>query len=105
MPVIVQLPGEIDVTNAGDALELITAACAPGVTLVIADLTATRFCDCAGLRHLLQASQRAAAAGAEVRLVIAPGGAVSRVIELTDAGRYLTVYLSYRPVGDGSGPP
>jgi anti-anti-sigma factor len=70
------MPGEIDVTNAAEALTLITAALEPGVTVVIADLTATRFCDSAGLQHLLRA-HRGAAAGAQLRLAIPPDGPVS----------------------------
>ncbi|HET9972942.1 MAG TPA: STAS domain-containing protein, partial [Streptosporangiaceae bacterium] len=54
-PVIIVLPREIDITNASDVAELITAACAPGVPVVIADLTGTSFCDSVGLRHLIQA--------------------------------------------------
>ena len=42
-PAVVSLPGEIDVTNAGEVLVLLAAAVAPGVTVVIADLTATAF--------------------------------------------------------------
>jgi anti-anti-sigma factor len=63
---------EIDITNASDVAELITAACAPGVPVVIADLTATSFCDSTGLRHLIQASDQAADADAERRLAILP---------------------------------
>lgn len=104
VPVVVQLPGEVDVTNAGDVLELITAACAPGVTVIIADLTGTQFCDSIALQHLLLAGRRAAAAGAELRLAIAPGGVVSRVIELTGLRRYLPVYVSSPPAA-GCSPP
>lgn len=53
---VVSLPGEIDVTNAAGVLALITAALAPGVTVVIADLTATRFCDSATLQLMAQIS-------------------------------------------------
>jgi len=78
--VVISLPGEIDLTNAGEVLGLITAALSPGVTVVIADLTTTRFCDSAGLRHLLQAHQQAAGAGVQLQLVIPPRGPVGRVI-------------------------
>jgi anti-anti-sigma regulatory factor len=54
-PVTVQLPAEIDVTNASDVAELIAAAC---VLVVIADLTATRFCDSTGLQHLILAGHK-----------------------------------------------
>ncbi len=90
--VVISLPGEIDLNNAGDVLALITAAFGPGVAVVIADLTTTRFCDSAGLRHLLQARQHASDAGVQLRLVIPPSGPVSRVIELTGISRHVAVY-------------
>lgn len=94
LPVIITLPPEIDITNADEVLDLITAACVPGVTAIIADLTGTTFCDSGGLQHLLQASRKAAAVGAELRLAISPDGTVSRVIELTGISQYLPVYPS-----------
>jgi hypothetical protein len=74
VPVIVTMPGEIDVTNAGDAEAQITAALAPGVTVIIADLTKTSFCDSCGLQHLLRAGEKAAGSGAQLRLAISPTG-------------------------------
>jgi anti-anti-sigma factor len=53
---LVALPGEIDVTNALDIYDQITAAALrPEVTIVVADMTATTFCDGMGLRILLLA--------------------------------------------------
>jgi anti-sigma B factor antagonist len=89
---VVSLPAEIDVTNAGEILTLVTDVLAPGVTIVIADLTGTRFCDSAGLRHLLLAHRQAARAGVRLRLVIPPDGPVGRIAELTGISRYLAVY-------------
>jgi anti-sigma B factor antagonist len=102
MPVIIVLPPEIDTTNASDVLDLITAACAPGVPVIIADLTGTSFCDSAGLQHLIKASHKAAASGTELRLAIAPGGQVSRIIELTGISQRLPVYPSIH-LAAGSG--
>ena len=92
--VVVRLPGEIDVTNASDVLAQVTAALAPGVSVVIADLTGTRFCDSAGLRHLLLAHRQAARAGAQLRLVIPPDGPVGRITELTGINRFVAVYAT-----------
>lgn len=103
--VVVSLPGEIDLTNAGEVLALITAAFRPGVTVVIADLTVTRFCDSAGLRHLLQARQHAADAGVQLRLVIPPRGPVGRVIELTGINRHVAVYPTLQLAAKGRPPP
>jgi anti-sigma B factor antagonist len=94
---------EIDITNASDVAELITAACAPGVPAVIADLTATSFCDSAGLSHLIQASHKAAANGTELRLAISPDGAVSRIIELTGISQHIPVYPSAQLAAESGG--
>ena len=53
MPIAVTLPAEIDFTVADELTDQICAAFAPGVTVVVADLTATTFCDSSGIRHLL----------------------------------------------------
>jgi anti-sigma B factor antagonist len=102
---VVSLPGEIDVTNAAEVLASITAALAPGVTVVIADLTATRFCDSAALRHLLLAHHQVARVGARLRLAIPPRGPVGRVIELTGINRYVPVYATLQLAMDDAMPP
>ncbi len=93
-PAVVVLPVEIDVTNSELAFDLLAAALARGVPLVIADLTATSFCDTSGVRALMQAHQQAEARGVQLRLAIAQGGSVRRVLELTGIGRVLSVYPS-----------
>jgi anti-sigma B factor antagonist len=103
-PAVVSLPAEIDVTNAGEVLALVTAALAPGVTVVIANLTGTRFCDSAGLRNLLLAHREAARAGVQLRLVIPPDGAVGRVTELTGISRFVAVYPTLQ-LAAGAGVP
>lgn len=103
-PAVVSLPAEIDVTNAGEILPLVTAALAPGVTVVIANLTGTRFCDSAGLRNLLLAHREAARAGVQLRLVIPPDGAVGRVTELTGISRFVAVYPTLQ-LAAGAGAP
>ena len=91
-PAVVVLPAEIDVTNSELAFGLLAAALAPGVPMVIADLTATSFCDTSGVRALVQAHEQAVARGAQLRLAVPQGGSVRRVLELTGLGRVLNVY-------------
>jgi anti-sigma B factor antagonist len=105
MPVIIALPPEIDITNASGVLDLITAACAPGVTVIVADLTGTSFCDSAGLQHLIQASRKTAAHGAELRLAVCPDGAVSRIIDLTGISQHMTVFPSTQLAAGRGGQP
>jgi anti-anti-sigma regulatory factor len=54
-PVIVTFPAQINAATAEQAAGQISAAFTPGVTVVIADLTATACRDCSAIRHLLRA--------------------------------------------------
>jgi anti-sigma B factor antagonist len=104
-PVIVTLPGEIDVTNAADAEAQITAALTPGIMVIIADLTATRFCDSTGLQHLMRAGEKAAASGTQLRLAVAPDGTVARVMQITGITRHIAVYPTLEQAARGGPPP
>jgi anti-anti-sigma factor len=57
-PAIVVLPGEIDVSNAQWVFDQLSSVFAAGATVVVADLTATVFCDSTGLSTLLRSSAR-----------------------------------------------
>jgi anti-anti-sigma regulatory factor len=63
-----------------------------GAPVIVADFTATTFCDSAGLRRLILIHKRAAVRDIELRLAVTPGGAVARVIELMGVDRRLLVY-------------
>lgn len=93
---IVPLPGEIDVTSCEQVCARVGAAFAGGAAVVLADFTATWFCDCGSLRRLLAVQQRAAAEGSQLRLVIPPGSLVRRVADLTGLDRRLHIYSSVR---------
>jgi anti-anti-sigma factor len=90
-PAVVVLPEEIDLRNAASVGERLTAAIVPGMAVVIADLTVTVFCDCAGVRSLLLAGRGASAVHAELRLVVR-ARAVLRILELSGADQVLPVY-------------
>ena len=47
-PAVLKLPAEIDISNAGVTAEQLRSALAPEITLLVADLTATTFCDSSG---------------------------------------------------------
>ena len=67
--VIVPLPEEIDIGNAAGVADELTSAVSRN-RVVIIDMTATRFCDCAGARAIMRAYTRATDSGAELRLVV-----------------------------------
>ena len=92
-PVVVVLPEEIDITNADSMREQLRSAFGPGVTVVIADMTSTAFCDISGWRGLLGAHDDAGVGGAQLRLVIHSGG-LRRVLKLLGFDRLMPVYPS-----------
>jgi anti-sigma B factor antagonist len=105
-PKVIRLPAEIDVANARSIGEGLAAAFQRGVTTVVADMSATTFCDCAGVSMLERARLRAAANQGELRLVVS-SPAVWRVFVLTGLDLLLPVYssvtaaLAARPPGNG----
>jgi anti-sigma B factor antagonist len=90
--IVVTLPAEIDVCNAHRLGEDIQVAFASGATTVVADMTATAFCDSGGIRALVLAAKRCAASGGELRVV--PSPRVLRVMTLMGLNGWLTIYPS-----------
>jgi anti-sigma B factor antagonist len=102
--VVVALPAEIDMANADQTGQQLRAALAPGVATVIADMTATRFCDSSGISMLVQAHGQAAANGTELRLVVA-STAVLHTLTLTGLDQLLPIYPSLsQALAAGSAP-
>ena len=73
-------PAEIDVTNSEQVYEQLVAALAPGVATVIADMTATVFCDSSGVHAIMHAYESAAARDVRMRLAVSPATSVRRVL-------------------------
>jgi anti-sigma B factor antagonist len=92
-PVVIALPAEIDMANAGRAGQQLGAAFAPSVATVIADMTATTFCDSSGISMLVRAHKQAAATSTQLRLVV-PSTAVRRTLALVQVDTLLPVYPS-----------
>src|SRR5947209_17774790 len=94
VPVIVELPAEIDLSNAEQVYDRLAAALVAGAAVVIADFTGTRFCDCACLNRLLRVHNQAASHNAQLRLVIPPGAPVREVVKLLGLDQQLPVYAN-----------
>src|SRR5689334_12979834 len=92
-PAAIRLPAEIDATNAGRIGEQLHSAIASGAATVIADMTATTFCDSSGARELLLAHHKAAESGTELQIVM-PSAAVRRIFQLTGLDQVLAIYAS-----------
>jgi anti-sigma B factor antagonist len=92
-PAVITLAAEIDLETSEQVTEELTSAIAPGVDTIIADLTATTFCDSSGVRALLLAHQKAAAAGVDLWLAMPPGP-VLRIITLLGVDEVLPIFPS-----------
>jgi anti-sigma B factor antagonist len=86
------MPAEIDLNNTAEVSASLAKAIGTSVPAVIADLSATVFCDSSGIRALLVAAHQAADSGTELRLVVQQDGAVWRIIALMGVDRLLPVY-------------
>ncbi|MEU3895908.1 STAS domain-containing protein [Streptomyces sp. NPDC045251] len=91
---VLALPPDIDFCNAAGLLPLIMTAVehhSAGLRVLVLDLTATRFMDSQGVR-LLDEVRRRLPGRARLRVVAAPKGVPSRVLELSGLRRDVPVY-------------
>ena len=101
---VVALPEQIDLSNAAGIAEELTTAVSRNAVVII-DMSATRFCDCAGARAVVRAYTRASDSGTELRLVVT-AALVRRIFGLMGVDRLLDLYPSvaaaHAPDGTGS---
>lgn len=90
---VVRLPVEIDLTIADDLREALLSVLNRGALALIADMTATTFCDSAGITALARAARRASANGAVMRLA-ALTPPVMRVFSLVGVDRLIDIHPS-----------
>jgi hypothetical protein len=103
-PVIVTLPARLDAAAAERAAGQITAAFTPGVSVVIAGLTAAACCDRSAIRNLLKAHRQAAARGVQVRFAIRPGGPLHQITGFAGTHPLLAVYPTLQHARTGWSP-
>lgn len=90
---VVTLPAEIDLTLADDVREALLSVLNQGAAGLVVDMTATTFCDSAGITALVRAFRRATANGAAMR-VAASAQPVLRVFSLVGIDRLIDVHPS-----------
>jgi anti-sigma B factor antagonist len=90
---VIKLPAEVDVSNAGQVGQDLATAVAQDASLVIADMSATTFCDSAGVTALVRAIRTANASGAGLR-VATSAPAVIRVLAITGVDQLIEIYPS-----------
>jgi anti-sigma B factor antagonist len=90
---VIKLPAEVDASNSDQVRQDLAAAVAQDASLVIADMSATTFCDSAGLTALVRAVRKATASGARLRVATGEP-AVTRVLGITGVDRLIEIYPS-----------
>jgi anti-anti-sigma factor len=88
---VVTLPVEIDAINADAVREALLSVLNAGAAGLVVDMTATTFCDSAGITALVRAARRADANGATMRLAIT-ALSVLRVFNLVGIDRLIEIY-------------
>ncbi len=90
---VLKLPAEVDISNADQVRQDLVALAGQGAVMVIADMSATTFCDSAGVTALVRAVRKANASGAGLRVAASAPG-VTRVLAITGVDRLIEVYPS-----------
>ncbi|GAA4519862.1 hypothetical protein GCM10023191_095900 [Actinoallomurus oryzae] len=89
---VVELPEQIDTSNADGVREQLLALLNSGGEPIIADLTGTTFCDSSAVNALLRAYTRARATDRPLYAAVPPGGIVRKVFEITAVARAIPTF-------------
>ena len=100
---VVALPERMDASNAGRIQQKLLSVISGGARALIADMTATTWCDHAGADAVVRAFQRAVVSGTELRLV-ATAEHVSRVFSLNGLDCLVCIYPSLEAATAASPP-
>jgi len=90
---VVTVPAEIDLTISSDLREALLGVLNAGALGLVVDMTATTFCDSAGIAALTRAARRAAANDATMRLAVS-APSVLRVLNLVGIDRLIDIHPS-----------
>ena len=100
---VVALPVSMDASNAGQIGEELLSVINGGVTVLIADMTATIWCDHAGADAVVRAFQHAVTQSTKTRMVV-PAKSVSRVFSLNGLDCLVCIYPSLEAATAASPP-
>jgi len=88
---VVRMPAEIDVTNADQARAALVAAADQDPAALIIDMSATTFCDSAGVQAIVMGYRQAAGNRTRLRLVTTE---VGRILQLAGIGELMPIDAS-----------
>jgi anti-sigma B factor antagonist len=100
---VVALPEHVGASNAGQIQQELLSVIDGGATALIADMTATIWCDHAGAGAVVRAFRRAVISGTQLRLVVTAEH-VSRVLGLSGLDHLVPIYPSLEAATAASPP-
>jgi anti-sigma B factor antagonist len=100
---VVALPERMDASNAGQIQQELLSVSDGSATALIADTTATTWCDHAGADAVVRAFRRAVVSGTQLRLVVTAEH-VSRVFSLSGLDQLVCIYPSLEAATAASPP-
>lgn len=102
---VARLEGEVDLAAIGALGRALTAAVGDSDHGLVLDLAAVDYLDSAGLHLLHDAARTLGARGQALRIAVAPGAAVVRLLELVEIERTVPVDASVQAAVDALVPP
>jgi anti-anti-sigma factor len=90
--VIAHVSGELDLAGAPETGEAIAAAVPTSARGLVVDFTALDFIDSSGIAMLFNIARRLGSRRQELRVVVRPGEAVSRVLEIVEFERAAPIH-------------
>ena len=91
---LLEISGEIDLSNAGDLMNAVTRAVPDDTPLVILDLSRTSYLDSTGIDMIFRLADRLRLRRQELRLVVPPRSSIRTVLELTNVGHSVPIQES-----------
>jgi anti-anti-sigma factor len=89
---VAAVDGEVDASNAGEVGADLRALLSNRSTDLVVDLSPTRYLDSAGINLLFSLGEELAARQLKLRIVLAPGSPVGRMVGLTGLDRAHATY-------------
>lgn len=88
---VARVEGEVDLSNVESVRATLVGAVSHDTELLVLDLTSTTYLDSTGVRLLFELAARLQNRRQQLRLVVADGALVARVVELTQLDQRVPV--------------
>jgi len=82
--IVARLTGEVDLSNAGEVSETLSAAVPNTALGLVIDLTATSYLDSSGVHLLFDLAERLQRRQQQLRVVVPQGGPIRRVLRIVE---------------------